>query len=114
MFCNYIWFVCVCVCVFYQFVATFTRDLTTAHKITDHTTSTEKGVQSPSVASVLLPPLNLPMQEQQELGYMSLRDEFDRVRFICGAKQRVQKNWSPAAYCGARMHVRHFMLTALR
>ena len=36
------------------------------------------GPLSPSLSAVL-PPIELSIQEQQELGYMPLRDDFERV-----------------------------------
>lgn len=54
--------------------ATFPSD--TGSKITDHTTPAG-GPLSPSI-TMPLPPLDLPPQEQQELGYMPHRDDFER------------------------------------
>ena len=47
-------------------------------KVTDHT-GPDIGPLSPSITTPL-PPMELSLPEQQELGYMPLRDDFERVR----------------------------------
>lgn len=54
--------------------ATFPSD--SGNKITDHSCP-DGGPLSPSITTPL-PPLELSLQEQQELGYMPLRDDFER------------------------------------
>jgi len=53
---------------------TFKNDI--ANRVTDHTTP-DGGPLSPSLTTPL-PPMELTLQEQHELGYMPLRDDFER------------------------------------
>ncbi|CAH1264217.1 transcriptional adapter 2-beta-like isoform X1 [Branchiostoma lanceolatum] len=47
------------------------------YKVVDHTSSKD-GPLSPSLSTPPQPPAELTLQEQQELGYMPLRDDFER------------------------------------
>lgn len=54
--------------------ATFTREPSNKKKVTDHTTEKDVSSSNPPSSTVV----DLTIQDQQELGYMPLRDEFDR------------------------------------